>query len=1002
MTASKPQSDSRETANSHFRATPLIAVGLTIAAGLAVWMVVLALSVPEIRARQTQAQLLDESLNEFEGAIERVESELSPVENSRPSSDVEARVLERISNLESLMQAVLTVGQEVRNDQVADRLANLQYSTGQLLLAARHQVQVLDVPADAGEFASFEKKKAPVERDLRTTTASVHLHRFELASTLVGKLWQIIAAGTMAVALAIWFAGALVWRMHSSAKHHSRSMNALHESKEQFRLLAENIPGVVYLCLNDERYTMTFISEGVNQLTGYSREDFLADRKSFVDLFHPDDAPKIAPEVDKAVAANEPFELDYRIKHADGSWRWIHEVGVGVSRNGKVEYLEGFLTDVTERMKWSQELLHQKEYLRQVIDLDPNLIFAKDRNGVFTLVNRSLAQVYGTTVENLEGKTDADFNPNVEEVESFRRDDLEVMDTGEEKFIPEEMVTDSEGRVRWYQTYKRALKEASGDSNQVLGVAAEITALKRAERIMAGRTKVLERMTTGAPLEDVLAALASGFQDALPSHRGAVALFNHESNRVELAAAPDLSPNICRALASCQPEAIISCGRQSKDGAGAAVADLASIDGHEALKSVLIADGFRSCWTQWIRSDEDVMLGAFMFFGTVIGEPERSDIEILSSAAQIAAIAIQRKRDEEELKESQARLRAADRLASIGTLTAGLGHDMNNVLFPLRCRLETLDVEKVPTHIAEVLRATRDTINYIQQLSDGLRLLAADPDHSDATSSATNVNQWWSQVSSLIRDALPRNIKLISEIEENLPPVAVASHRLTQAVLNLAVNAAEATEDDSPVEVWARQLPNGSHVEIGVTDHGVGMTSDVRTRALDPFFTTKTRALSTGLGLSLVHGVVKACGGSLDIKSTPGVGTTVVLRIPRQFRGQTEPSRPRQAVVSLSDSRTAGWVRSVLKIEGYNVLQASNGGIPDSDLWVTDASDRNLEIARRYVDRAPRPQVIVFGDATADWSQLGAMVVRSSGELANIKSAVRLAQQRADELNDVK
>ncbi len=132
----------------------------------------------------------------------------------------------------------------------------------------------------------------------------------------------------------------------------------------------------------------------------------------------------------------------------------------------------------------------RRDFLRHVIDLNPSFIFAKDRAGRFTLVNQALAEAYGTTVADLVGKTDADFNPHAEEVEHFRRDDLEVMDTLRDKFIPEERITDASGRVRHLQTIKRAIVGPDGTADQVLGVATDITARKRLEEQLAQAQKM--------------------------------------------------------------------------------------------------------------------------------------------------------------------------------------------------------------------------------------------------------------------------------------------------------------------------------------------------------------------------------------------------------------------------------------------------------------------------------------------------------------------------------
>ena len=134
-----------------------------------------------------------------------------------------------------------------------------------------------------------------------------------------------------------------------------------------------------------------------------------------------------------------------------------------------------------ERRRREVQIDEQRAYLRQVLDINPHLIFAKDRSGRFTFVNRALAAVYDTSVDELIGKTDADFNPHAEEVQRFRRDDLEVMDTGVELYVREEVVTDAAGASRWVRTIKRPIFAADGRADQVLGVATDITEQRRFE-----------------------------------------------------------------------------------------------------------------------------------------------------------------------------------------------------------------------------------------------------------------------------------------------------------------------------------------------------------------------------------------------------------------------------------------------------------------------------------------------------------------------------------------
>jgi PAS domain S-box-containing protein len=140
--------------------------------------------------------------------------------------------------------------------------------------------------------------------------------------------------------------------------------------------------------------------------------------------------------------------------------------------------------EVAERKLAEVELAQQRSFLRQVIDLNPSFVFAKDRQGRFTLVNQAMADAYGTSVDQLLGNTDSDFNPNQEEVESFRRDDLEIINTLKEKFIPEEVMTDAGGQMRFLQTIKRPIVLPDGTADHVLGIATDITARKQAERAL--------------------------------------------------------------------------------------------------------------------------------------------------------------------------------------------------------------------------------------------------------------------------------------------------------------------------------------------------------------------------------------------------------------------------------------------------------------------------------------------------------------------------------------
>ncbi|MCI0534850.1 MAG: PAS domain S-box protein [Verrucomicrobiales bacterium] len=148
---------------------------------------------------------------------------------------------------------------------------------------------------------------------------------------------------------------------------------------------------------------------------------------------------------------------------------------------GRPVGVQGIARDVTERKRAEENLRKQDEFIRAVIDLDPNLIFVKDEKGRFTLVNRAVADLCGLSVDAMIGKRDADISPNRAAVEQIERDDQEVLVHRRERFVPEERITTRTGKTVWLQTVKRPLVSGGGRICHLLGVATDITARKLAE-----------------------------------------------------------------------------------------------------------------------------------------------------------------------------------------------------------------------------------------------------------------------------------------------------------------------------------------------------------------------------------------------------------------------------------------------------------------------------------------------------------------------------------------
>jgi PAS domain S-box-containing protein len=331
------------------------------------------------------------------------------------------------------------------------------------------------------------------------------------------------------------------------------------------------------------------------------------------------------------------------------------------------------------------------------------------------------------------------------------------------------------------------------------------------------------------------------------------------------------------------------------------------------------------------------------------------------------------------LEESNSQLRLSERMAALGTLCAGLGHDMGNLLLPVRLRLEAMEMKGVPLSIADDVKAIGTCAEYLQRLANGLRLLSLDPDRP-CGSETTNLIEWWADVESFLRNCLPRGIELERRFDERLPLVRVPRHRLTQAIFNLVQNAGDAmggAKAGGRVRMTASAGPGAATVRIVVSDDGRGMTPEVRARCFEPFFTMKPRGISTGLGLSLVHGIVQQSGGSIEVESVEGEGTSFTLTF-QSAAAHTAPAsvtpsgQPIRVFVSVDDARLRSYAVAVGKAMGCVVDDDATPPEPrcgtedpEDCIWVASAGQLDADGLNRYLSGAGHSsrKVIAFGES---------------------------------------
>ncbi|HVZ94694.1 MAG TPA: HAMP domain-containing sensor histidine kinase, partial [Phycisphaerales bacterium] len=244
---------------------------------------------------------------------------------------------------------------------------------------------------------------------------------------------------------------------------------------------------------------------------------------------------------------------------------------------------------------------------------------------------------------------------------------------------------------------------------------------------------------------------------------------------------------------------------------------------------------------------------------------------------------------------------------------------------------------------------------------------ALDPARVEASGPAIDLEDWAAETKPLLQAALPRFVSLECRIAPGLS-VRVARHLLAQAIFNLVQNAGEAIAGRSTgiVRITAERVPGAGSarglVRIRVSDDGPGMTPAVLARCFEPYFSTKGRAISTGMGLGLVKGIVEAAGGSVTVESVLGSGTTFTILLPMTTsRGDGESTGNAAAcgAVSVRDPRVASLTCMLLEQLGVSIVRHAGPGTPTAELWVTDDTEK---LTAAYLEEGEERRLVALTD----------------------------------------
>jgi PAS domain S-box-containing protein len=292
--------------------------------------------------------------------------------------------------------------------------------------------------------------------------------------------------------------------------------------------------------------------------------------------------------------------------------------------------------------------------------------------------------------------------------------------------------------------------------------------------------------------------------------------------------------------------------------------------------------------------------------------------------------------DVTETKLLQAQFLRAQRLESIGTLASGIAHDLNNILAPIYMASEILRTEKLPSEslamVDVIQRSAERGADIVKQVLTFVR-------GKEGKRIPLMLGYLLKDVCKVATETFPKNIAISSVIDSNLLSVVGDSTQLHQVLMNLSINARDAMDAGGSLTILASNVvgadPDDAKVLIEVKDTGSGIPQEIIDKIFDPFFTTKESGKGTGLGLSTSLGIVKSHGGTLEVQSEPGVGTSFRIYLPAvvkkegtQFHKKPLPV-PRgngELILVVDDEEQIRNVsRQALTQYGYEVLTAIDG-----------------------------------------------------------------------------